>query len=307
MKKLFLFLWLATGYISALEPFSFGEFIYWRYSSPGLSYGRTGISLNGVSSRGTDLQPDFKFEPGFKLGLGVKCGDFDVIGIYTYLNSNPKGEINGNPITSTFLPVNFFLSANPLTITYTHASLKLNIFINFAEIQSGYTFSVNPHLSLRPYFGLMSCIIKGELNANYRYFSDTFATYRTRGHCRSFSMGPKVGIDFTAHLTRHLGIYTNFNISQQITYAHLSTKAHQNSTLVQNAKLNQNRNIGFFALEIGPFWEQWFHKCHAIVRVTYGGGNLSTGANLTFLNNNNQDLIMNGEIHGWSARALLEF
>src|SRR2546428_7947348 len=59
--------------------FTFGEFLYWRYSSPNLVYGRDGVGITNsstpteiaVTKTGTSFLPDFDYDPGFREVMGV--------------------------------------------------------------------------------------------------------------------------------------------------------------------------------------------------------------------------------------------
>lgn len=300
----------------------FGEFIYWRFSAPTFAYARSGVDDAGVTETGTAFLPNFKYNPGFRVGVEIKYGAkkaFDLVAQYTWLYSNPHSSISGSPIGNAFTPDNFLNSPTLDTNTYTFASLKLNLHFNYAEIQSGYSFPINRYFALRPFIALTSYIFEGDLRAQYEFTStpapDTFEIAKTHGKFNSWSIGPKTGLDVIYHITENWGIFSNFNITQQITNITAKsiqiteTPATGESIIVQNGRLQQLRNIGLFGLEIGPTWDEWFccDKYHVYVRATYGASTLTAGANLSFLNSSNLDLGVNGEFRGLNVRGLFEF
>jgi len=309
-----------------------GDFIDWRYSSPNLAYGRDGVGItNGspheipVTRSGTSFYPDFDYDPGFKVGLGIKFGPqkaFDIVGSYTWLHSEPEGHAEN--FSASFMPINYLTSNTTASNIYSFASLGLNLHFNWIELQSGYTFTPNKYLSLRPYFSLQAIVLRGDLQARYEFTTSvlaggvpegTFEVSKTYGHCSSWSIGPRMGLDFIVHATKNLGIYSNVGWTQQATSLHMSTKeiqeqpANGSHFVIQKGELNTNHNVGIFNLELGPTWDQWFacEKYRLQLRATWFVGTLPTGANLSFLNNNNTDIVVGSEFRGYNIRATFEF
>ncbi len=302
----------------------FADFLYWRFSSPNLVYGRDGVGVRGAAesavASGTSYYPDFEYDPGFKAGLGIKFGPskaFDFVGIYCWLHSTPEGSISGSPISATFLPVNFFNSGTAATNSYSYASMGLDLTFNWAELQSGYSFAVNRYLLLRPYIALAAIFIDGDLDAHYEYTTPglVFHVARTHGKCDSWSVGPKAGLDFFGRATDNWGVYLNVNLTQQISHIRMKTTETQEDPAagtifdIQKGRLVENRNIGLFSLEIGPTFDAWLYcdKIPLHLRATYGASNLNGGANLSFLNSNNTDLFEQSEFRGLNVRGLIEF
>lgn len=307
-----------------------GEFLYWRFSSPNLVFGRSGVGVKGAAesavTRGTSYLPDFDYKPGFRVGLGLKFGPskaFDLIGYYTWYYTNPSKSLSGDQISSSFIPNNFFNSGTVATNTYSFAHFGMNLHLSYAEIQSGYNFSINRYLALRPYIALTAIFVDSDLDTRYHFISaatapvnpSTFEVGTTHGDCDSWSIGPKTGLDFVVHVNRNWGIYSNVNITQQISHIKMKVVETEDvpslgtSFVIQKGHLTENRNIALFGLEIGPTFDYWFcdYTYHVYVRATYGASNLNNGANLSFLNNNNLDLVEQAEIRGLNVRALFEF
>lgn len=315
--------------------FFFGEFIEWRYSSPNLTYGRDGIGLTNASpaneievfKTGTSYYPDFGYNPGFRIGTEIKFGPdrtFDLIGIYTWLHSTSKGHITAEKISASFVPIDFLTSSTSASNSYSFASLGLNLYFNWIELQSGYTFNPSRYLALRPYLGLLSILVEGDLHARYDFTLTTysggapvgtFEIAKTHGQCSSWSIGPKMGLEFIVHATKNFGIYSHVAWSQQATSIHMKTKETEEQPargikfVIQRGKLHANHNVGIFNLELGPTWDQWFcsQKCHLQLRATWIVSTLPSGANLSFLNNNNADIIVGSEFRGYTIRGAFEF
>lgn len=315
--------------------FTVGEFLYWRFSSPNLAYGRDGIGLSNSSpiteipvvKTGTSFFPNFQYDPGFRIGLGAKFGPgkaFDLVGYYSWLRSGANDHVRGGQISASFLPINFLVSSTIATNSYSFASLDLNLHFNWFEVQSGYSFSPNRYITLRPYVALQAMIVEGDLHARYDYTittasggapAGTFEIAKTHGDCSSWCIGPRIGLDFILHPTKCLGVFSTVNLTQQSSSIHMRSVATQNRPalgtefIIQRGKLHANHNVLVAGLELGPTWDQWFccQRYHLHVRATWSVGNLATGAILSFLNSNNTDIIVGSEFRGLNVRALFEF
>lgn len=309
--------------------FGFGEYIYWRYSSPNLAFGRDGVGLTNavpvvevpVHKPGQAYYPDFHYNSGFKAGIGSHFGEkkaWDIVAIYTWLYSNPSRTVTG--FNTSFEPLNFMTSASLAENTYSLASMRMNLHFQWGELQSGYTFSPNRFLSLRPYIALQAIVVEGDLFAQYNYTTPAAAggiseINKTHGHCSSWSIGPRVGLDYIVHMCDTWGIYSNVSWTQQATSLHMKTKeveelpASGTSFIIQNGRLTAHHNVGIFSLELGPTVDMWFSNdaYRLQIRGTWSVGTLPTGANLSFLNNNNQDIVVGSEFRGFNVRATLEF
>jgi len=183
-------------------------------------------------------------------------------------------------------------------------------------MQLGYTFGVTRYLSLRPYIGIASIVIDGGLHVDYEFTipSGLHEIAKTHGESFSWSVGPKLGLDFTAHATSNIGLYCGVNFTQQS--AQISMKTEQTSehpadgtvVVLQKGHLSQTRSVPLFGFEIGPVWDQWFcnQRYHIQLRPVWQSSTLG-GGNLSFLNSNNIDIGVGAELRGINIRALFEF
>lgn len=295
---------------------SFLEFLEWKYISAALVFGRDGINLAGLSDgkTGTSYTPHSHYDPGFRAGIGCTFGPnkaFDTVLRYTWFYTNPKREIN---CSSSFLPLNWMIV--PTTATYTNhtASMNLKFHYYYPEMQLGYTFIVNPYLTLRSYMALTSIVIDGELKVQSAFTDAVEKEAVSHGKSFSWSIGPKLGLDFIARFIPELSLYCGVNFTQQC--AQITMKTTQTSktlstdtTIVtQKGHLNEIRSIPLFGLEIGPVWDARFckNRYHFQLRPVWQISTLS-GGNLSFLNNNNVDIPVGAELRGFNIRALFEF
>lgn len=303
--------------------FVFGDLIYWRMSSPNLVYGRDGVSNtfsgNQITTAGKSYYPDYNYYPGFRAGIGTKFGPgkaFDLVALYTQINPTPSSNTSPNQFSGLFIPLNWF-SGSTTTNTFTFGSLGLNLNLQLLELQSGYAFPINEWLGLRPYIALTSYLINGDITAKYSFTNGSGIQQlaKTQGNCHSWSVGPKVGLDVFGHFTKNWGLFTNVAFTQQTsnvkmtTQEFITTPSTHTVFLAQNGRVSENNNFALIGLEIGPTWDNWFNnnRYHLQIRATYSANNLVVGTNFSFLNSNNQDLLVTSAFRGFNLRTLFEF
>lgn len=320
----------ATSMPTAESPKSFHtisyvEYLYWKYTSALLDFGRDGVGLTNsapqnqiaVAKTGKSFSPDFKYDSGFRVGLGFAFGPskaFDWVARYTWFYTNPHKSVDN--FSASFLPLNWLNAPSLTSPTYQSASLGVEIHYYYPEMQLGYTFKVNPYLSLRPYMALTSIVIDAGLKAKYNFTNVELVSQSatTKGECFSWSIGPKIGLDFTARLKRAFSIYCGVNFTQQAAQIDMNTQqtttvnATGVQTVIQKGELSEVRSVPLFGFEIGPVWDQWFckDKYHFQLRPVWQLSTLGAG-NISFLNNNNVDVGIAAELRGFNIRALFDF
>jgi hypothetical protein len=302
----------------------FAEFLYWKFTSPALVFGRDGVGLTNsspqleipVTKTGGSFSPNFKYDPGYRVGFGFLFGPekaFDIAVRYTWFYTNPKRHVNSDDFSASFLPISFLTSNVSASAVYHSARFSMNLHYYGPEVQSGYTFKVNRYLALRPYMALTSIIIDADVKAAYDFTtSGSFETARTHGDCFSWSIGPKIGLDFTARPVTNFAVYCGVNFTQQCSQLNMKTRQTDSSGgstfVLQKGKQHEIRSVPLFGFEIGPMWDAWCcnDRYHFQLRAVWQASTLGAG-NLSFLNNNNVGIPVAAELRGFNVRALLEF
>lgn len=130
------------------------DFIYWKASQEQLVYAVSGVNGNGLPSfsRGEYLQPDFSWNPGFKIGAGYTfCDCWDVYLQYTRYTStkNPNSASAPSSTESTLIAGNS-VEATPLT----NMDGNWKLYFNTLDLELGRTFCPWQCIHFRPYIGL---------------------------------------------------------------------------------------------------------------------------------------------------------
>lgn len=131
------------------------DFIYWKVHEDHLAYiTSTGQELTATPTQGKAFQPDFKMEPGFKVGLGLNFehDGWDSYLQYTWVRArNIKGSatLSSNTI---FLDTIWEIQVGGVTINNASVNWDLHYF-NVIDLELGRNFYVSRYLQLRPHFG----------------------------------------------------------------------------------------------------------------------------------------------------------
>lgn len=146
----------------ACDPYFTADFIWWKAREDGLIYAFNGASTtSGISaSTGRAYQPDFSYEPGFKVGFGLKFkhDGWDTYANYTWLRnyfSETKDSVN-TTATSTLFSNYFVIGGSVPTFARidARASSEWSLSFNVLDLELGRDFWISQWLTLRPHVGL---------------------------------------------------------------------------------------------------------------------------------------------------------
>ncbi|NGX26521.1 MAG: hypothetical protein K940chlam6_00445 [Chlamydiae bacterium] len=136
------------------------EFIYWTSRLDNLGFAIFEPVQNGttVTGRGNILHPDWKFEPGFKVGVGLLFDHdaWDLYVNYTWLSVHDTKEkiAVSDSQTQRIRPIGDSASFANLTQPILFASGRWELDFNVLDAELGRNFFISRYLKLRPHFGL---------------------------------------------------------------------------------------------------------------------------------------------------------
>lgn len=183
-----------------------GEFLYWYWSLGGLDYMATGrgnptntTQRVSVTSPGRAYFPDFKFEPGFRIGAAAHFGEdenpYDVTVKYTYFHANPNGnydDAKDRRVSATALT--WVDDAIGGTVFISTAGIDVSSYYNFIDVVSGYSFDIKPNLYVRPFAGLNGLYVHSDLRVQYNYTTGASTQQQIgiqRDHSSTWELGLK--------------------------------------------------------------------------------------------------------------------
>ena len=182
-------------------------FIYWQAYEDGLEFGLVensserespiifgetgpngGYAISGIFK---DKKLDFKWEPGFKVGIGAIFGErdqWDLFLNWTWLQSKASASFTGTQNSVADLSPDVILSGAPVVgynqyVVPSWGSIALGgparsasshwlLHYNTIDLELGRNFFLETNLTVRPHIGLRGAFIHQSIKANYNSVSN---------------------------------------------------------------------------------------------------------------------------------------
>ena len=286
------------------------DFLYWQAAQDNMSYAMVAnsASTSGTAAlpQGKTYQPDFSFDPGFKVGLGAGVGHdaWDVYIQYTWFHENfHKTSVTRNDNSTQLLQVNpsmGYTAGSPLT--YADGEWRMRLSVLDGELGRDSFFS--PYFTVRPFVGVKAAWQAQDFNVNYTWSDSSNGNVLTYNkipqNLKVFSIGLRTGANTVYSFNRNWSIYGNFaanvlnsrfkansknNMWTDGTEVTLSDNIEAKTTVIQPV-LEFAMGLGWdvwfqddaYHLGLRAGWEQqwWFRNNYFIAPVTPGNlGDLS--------------------------------
>ena len=261
---------------NGVDVFFTADFIYWTIREDGLEFAATtgfaSSSTNTSTSQGKIFHPEFKFEPGFKAGLGLDFDHdgWDLYAQYTWLRAKHDHE-HVHPSPTTLL-IDFFILVNGAftggvgsTATWTSASAKWHEDFNVVDLELGRNFYISRYLMLRPHFGLKGTWQTQKFDVSFDgTISTQSTTISSTNHENIWGIGIRAGLDTAWHFTRSFSLYGDIAVTglwEQFEIKRsdlLFNNVTRTGTVGFHAKNNFHTIEPIFEWEIGLRWETWW-------------------------------------------------
>jgi len=201
------------------DVFLTADFIYWKATQDGLSV----TDLIGSSI----ITPNFKWEPGFKVGLGLNLSHdgWDVYAQYTWLHSSShKNATSGD----------------------------WHLHFNVIDLELGRNFYVSQFLTIRPHFGLKGTWQEQGITGASTAYTTFLATQKQD----TWGLGISSGLNTAWHFTTSWSIFGDIAWSAMWTHYNAATTDFSPSLKLKGDNY-RIRNVAEF--ELGLRWETWFY------------------------------------------------
>lgn len=213
-----------------LDSFAFrADFLWWRACEEGIQLGTeefteafqtsTTPPRFAVINRSHEKQPDFKYDPGFRIGFAnycaCDCWDFAVNWTHFHTKARSRGFTDIDPTVGA--PSVRFISDWERVVQPDFfpqlATGRYSLNLDLVDIEFGRKFYVSDCFVLRPDFGLRIA----RINQSFRYASESnvatapepftdFATF-SKSRCNFLAIGPRVGLDVELRLGCGLTVF----------------------------------------------------------------------------------------------------
>ncbi|MBS0607093.1 MAG: autotransporter domain-containing protein [Parachlamydiales bacterium] len=202
------------------DPYITADFIYWKSYEDGLDYAITGVTPNTNNAHhGSVKEPEFEWEPGFKLGFGLKFrhDGWDLFAQWTWLNeveSHSHAHASTNSIiygswTPNLIADNgSFDHSAIITNSNGRAHAHWDMRFNALDLELGRNFYISRFLTLRPHFGFKFGWIDQDYHTKYHNLEGENGTeYNIKMSQDFFGVGLRAGLDAVWYFTKHWGLY----------------------------------------------------------------------------------------------------
>lgn len=295
-----------------IDYFGSASFLYWQTWVDNIAFAF--VNNNPVEETLTPgIQGDYKviqfrFIPGFKVGLGANLqrDDWDGYAEYTRVHGNQSTSADAISTPDNLAPV-LATIGNPFLIelftsggsAYSSAAATFRSHLDFVDAEIGRKYFVGKQLIFRPAFGARGAWILQSLHVNYNYPAfNPLLTDQTdvriaeredvniykRVH--SWGVGPRIGLDMdwmAGYGIRFMGsgyfdvLYTRYHVQDKTSLIALAEniaagllKPGQSSNFTEKERLSAIR--AHFDTELGFGWGSYFlsDDWHIDLSATYG-------------------------------------
>ncbi len=319
MKKLFLIILLTPFLVNAsyldkcviLPPakpcklrkcalFTDISFLYWQAKSMGLEYAITNNNP-GTGLDGKVIDIDFKWEPAFRLALGMYLphDNWNLQVTYTRLeeksNSNSTTSNLNEPVSSAGVgiipvwvhPAAYENELNDVRFSFAEAKWKINY--NVIDADLGKNFCLTRIISVRPYIGIRNAIINQNFTVNYHggniitISGNTVNPLATDVALKNFSYGVGPLFGFRSNWCTKLSLSIFTNLSLALLHTHFDLQRIENSLsseLIDGQQRNDRAELkeDFWTykphaqISAGIKWDKCFGcKKHLAISAAYEG------------------------------------
>ncbi len=255
----------------AADPFFSADFIWWRVQEDGLEYAFTGAGNGLVStSKGKLYHPEFKYEPGFKVGAGLKFrhDGWDLYAQYTWLHTRGSSSVAPDADDDSLLTSNIFVPIDGTlnTSLLASASSSWKVQLNVLDIELGRDFWISKWLTLRPYTGMKFSWNNQRFNATYDGFTPAPILGDDLGlkmKLNQFGVGVRSGLDTAWYMWKHWSIFGEFAATGLLNYfdSHRTDTDTTADIVVNNVKKKSNHRVtAVLEWALGLRYETTWHQ-----------------------------------------------
>lgn len=217
------------------DVFITADFIYWTARMEGLATAKTGIDdfdsaislASGAVTPGSTYFPPTKFDPGFKVGIGLNLGHdgWDTYLNYTWFATNHSSTNTGSttPGSTALVPTwdvaqaSTFLSTDNF-VNVESATGQFRLRFNNFDLELGRNYYVSQYLTLRPHAGLKGGWYKENYNVTYTNFlqpevAENFDQLRVKFLQKNWWVGIRTGLDGAWYFDKNWSMFGDVALS----------------------------------------------------------------------------------------------
>ncbi|MCX6989975.1 MAG: Lpg1974 family pore-forming outer membrane protein [Chlamydiae bacterium] len=191
-----------------------GDYLYWTAREDDLDFAASGASTTTAlpTERGKKFAPGYRFQSGFRGGIGFDFGHdkWDLYMDYTWFNTNSNtksASSDGSQPLTNLIPMGGADSFSQLNSAKGIWDLRFNVI----DIELGRNFYISKFLSLRPFFGSKGTWQKQIYNVHYDFATDPNIASNNKN--TYWAIGLLTGINTTWHLPGTWSMFADLGLS----------------------------------------------------------------------------------------------
>ncbi|MGE0197682.1 MAG: Lpg1974 family pore-forming outer membrane protein [Simkaniaceae bacterium] len=239
------------------NPFFTADFIYWTVRQDGMFYAVSGG--NAINpSKGSVYEPDWSWDPGFKIGLGFNLphDDWDIFAQYTWIDSHAEDSVSKNPGTTTLLP---YWVVNGSVIALIDAKARWDISYNDLTLEMARNSYLSQYLKLRVHVGFEAAWIYQDYKATLTDVNN----FQNRLDLKQdfWGVGLRAGLDTSWQFTKNISFYGDLALATLWGQFDVDRKERQSQGGLSNTTFNTGAKPHtlepVIAIQAGLRWETW--------------------------------------------------
>lgn len=260
-----------------VDLFLTADWLIWQANASGLGYVIEDKAPSATTiQNGHVKNPEFKYEFGFKVGLGCNLSHdgWDAYLNWTWLRdrasnstSNESGE---NTLFTTFISPTVVSNTNVNGPSIAqNASSHWHLRLDVLDLEIGREFAAGKWLSLRPFFGLRSGWVRQKYHVDYDNVSNLFtpsttsySEYKVHMTNDYWGFGPRAGLNGYWGFGSGWSLYGNAGASILYGFFHLDHNeesiASSTTTVQKQARNSFHSSKVITDLELGVQWDYIF-------------------------------------------------
>lgn len=271
------------------DVFFTADFLYWIANEGGLGYVVKNNDNIGYVNSGKLVSPHFKYEPGFRIGVGYNLphDGWDIYADWTWLISRADRRISassGENLYPTFMNIQEIDTTGALSsnLVVNSASANWKVHLNVIDLELGRQFFVSKWLTMRPHFGLRTAWVNQTYKLNYKgnfnlvhpsFILDTSGKLSADDKCKFWGIGLRGGLNNQWGLGSGFSLYGDLAFSLLFGRFHINEEENFSGTVsgtVFDWKDKYTACRAIADLAAGLRWGQYFDRDHFYFRLQAG-------------------------------------
>ncbi len=236
------------------------DFLYWTVREDGMFHAVSGVGANVGKGNVYDL--DWKWEPGFKVGLGMNLphDGWDIFAEYTWINTSVGNTVSRDPATTDLISYWTINGIAPVQLL-ARSQASLDLKFNDIHLELGRNSYLSQFLKVKIHAGLQGTWINQDYSV-CQTLPDETTMYHLTQKQDFWGIGLRAGLDTSWQFTQNWSFFADFALSVLWGEFDLERKDRSVVAGVDTTNIHTGIDARTFepalAIDAGLRWETWF-------------------------------------------------